>query len=40
MSTPITAPKKHSEGVGKTSEGILARPEVYDVGFGTYYKGN
>lgn len=40
MSTSISTPKKHSEGVGKTSEAIGVRPEQYDVGFGTYYKGN
>ena len=35
----MPALKAKHEGNGK-AEGILSRPEVYDVGFGTYYKGN
>lgn len=36
-----SAPKKPSEGTGKTSESISSsRPEVVDTGYGTYYKGN
>lgn len=37
MSVSAPTPKKGSDGTGKTSEAIGVRPEVVDVGFGTYH---